>query len=341
MRYRLFGNTGVWVSQISLGTMTFGDALDPLHSGLGALDQQGVDRMVDRALDVGINFIDTADSYGKGRSEELLGRALRRRRDDVVLATKVHSRTGPGPNDAGWSRLHVTRALEASLRRLKTDHIDLYQLHNFDNLTPFEEVLWALDDAVQQGKIRYFGSATLAAWQITKGLGASALHDLHRLISVQAHYSLVRLDVERDLGPMAQSEKLALTVWSPLAGGFLTGGFLTGRFNWDGPLNCPARRSGRAGFHPVKPEPGFKVVEMLRTVATRHDASIPQVAIAWLLARPTVTSVVIDARTMDQLDDSIAASGVTLTEQDLADLDAVSAQPPAHPNRLQQMYAAR
>ncbi|MFD0786632.1 aldo/keto reductase, partial [Micromonospora azadirachtae] len=331
MRYRLFGNTGVWVSQLSLGTMTFGEALAPLHSGLGALDQQGVDRMVDRALAVGINFIDTADSYGKGRSEELLGRALRRRRDDVILATKLHSTTRPGPNDAGWSRLHVTRALEASLRRLKTDHIDLYQLHNFNNLTSFEEVLWALDDAVQQGKVRYFGSAKLAAWQITKGLGASALHDLHRLISVQAHYSLVRLDVERDLGPMAQSEKLALTARSPLAGGFLTG-----RVNWDGPLKCPARRSGRVGFHPVEPEPGFKVVETLRTVATRHDASVPQIAIAWLLARPTVTSVVIDARTMDQLDDSIAASGVTLTEQDLAELDAVSALPTAYPNWIQE-----
>ncbi|RKN23874.1 aldo/keto reductase [Micromonospora musae] len=334
MKYRLLGNTGVWVSELSLGTMTFGGANDPRYAGLGGLGREEVDRMVERALDVGINFIDTADVYGRGESEELLGRALRRRRDDVVLATKVHSRTGPGPNDAGWSRLYVTRALEASLRRLKTDHIDLYQLHNFDHLTPFEEVLRALDDAVRQGKVRYLGCANLAAWQITKALGVSALHDLHRLVSVQVYYSLVGRDVERDLVPMAQSEKLALTVWNPLAGGFLTG-----KFSRDGSVQGPARRSGAAGFPPVESERGFEVVEMLRTVAARHDASIPQIAIAWLLAQPAVTSVVIGARTMAQLDDNIAAGGVTLTEQDLADLDAVSAQPPAYPNWLQQMYA--
>ncbi|RKF27643.1 aldo/keto reductase [Micromonospora globbae] len=336
MKYRLLGPTGVWVSELSLGAMTFGGTNHPVYSTLGALGREDTERMVGTALDAGINFIDTADVYSDGESEELLGHALRHRRDDVVLATKVYAPTGPGPNDVGWSRLHVTRALDTSLRRLGTDHIDLYQLHNIDPVTPFEEVLAALDDAVHQGKVRYIGCANLAAWQISKALGVSALRNLNRFVSVQAYYSLVGRDVERDLLPMAQAENLAVTVWSPLAGGFLTG-----KISRDGGSTGPSRRTAEGGqdFPPVDRERGHEVLDVLRTVAGRHGVSIPRVAIAWLLAQPAVTSVIVGARTTDQLTDNIAASGLTLSEQDLAELDAVSRQAPAYPNWIHEMFA--
>ncbi|MFC0507793.1 aldo/keto reductase [Micromonospora costi] len=334
MKYRLLGPTGVWVSEISLGTMTFGGADNPGYSALGALGRDDADRMVGTALDAGINFVDTADMYSDGESEELLGHALRHRRNDVVLATKVFAPTGPGPNAAGWSRLHVLRALDDSLRRLKTDHVDLYQLHQFDPLTPFEEVLSALDDAVRQGKIRYIGAANLAAWQISKALGVSALRNLNRFVSAQAYYSLVGRDVERDLVPMARAENVALTVWSPLAGGFLTG-----KNRRDAAASGRRTAAGWSTFPPVDPEHGYEVLDVLRAIAERHGASVSRVAIAWLLARPAVTSVIVGARTVDQLTDNIAASGLTLTERDLADLEAVSQQPPAYPNWIQEMFA--
>jgi aryl-alcohol dehydrogenase-like predicted oxidoreductase len=204
VKYRLLGNTGVYVSEISLGAMTFGGSQHPIWGTLGGLAQPEVDRLVATALDAGINFIDTADTYSDGESEELLGRSLQGRRRDVVLATKFHARTGPGPNDVGTSRFHVMSALEDSLRRLQTDHIDLYQVHNFDHVTPIEETLRALDDAVRQGKIRYIGCANLAAWQVSQALGISARHNLAGFVSTQAYYSLVGRDAERDLLPMVR-----------------------------------------------------------------------------------------------------------------------------------------
>lgn len=336
MKYRLLGPTGVWVSEISLGAMTFGGADHPVYGPLGGLGIEDVDRIVGSALDAGINFIDTADVYADGESEQLLGRALGSRRDDVVLATKVHAPTGPGPNDAGWSRLHVMRALEASLRRLGTDHIDLYQLHNFDHLTPFEEVLAALDDAVRQGKVRYIGCANLAAWQVSKALGVSAARGLNGFVALQSYYSLVGRDAERDLVPMVQNEGLALTVWSPLAGGFLAG-----KTNRDGTSNGTGRRTATDSpdFPPVDRERGHDVLDVLRAVAARHDVSLPRVALAWLLAQPAVTSVIVGARRVDQLTDNIAAGDLVLTDEDLRELDKVSALPPAYPNWIQQAFA--
>lgn len=333
MKYRLLGPTGVWVSAVSLGTMNFGGKEHPLWGQFGGLDQADADQLVGTALDAGVNFVDTADVYSDGESEEMLARALGKRRPDVVLATKLHAATGPGPNDMGLSRLHVMQALEDSLRRLGTEYIDLYQIHNFDQVTPLEETLRALDDAVRQGKVRYIGCANLAAWQASRALGISAVHDISAFVSVQAYYSLVSRDAEREIMPMTQAHGLALTVWSPLAGGFLTGKIDRGT------PSAPGRRATGADFPPVDREKAYDVIDAARAVAARHGAMVPQVALAWLLAQPAVTSVITGARTAQQLTANLAASELRLTEQDLAELREVSKQPPAYPNWIQEMYA--
>ncbi|HUN33489.1 MAG TPA: aldo/keto reductase [Trebonia sp.] len=336
MKYRLLGRTGVWVSEISLGTMTFGGKDHPVYSHMGALGQEEVNAVVGMALEAGVNFIDTADAYADGESEELLGRALGPRRRDVVLATKLLAPVGPGPNDQGLSRLHVMRALEDSLRRLGTDYIDLYQLHNYDRLTPIEETLSALDDAVRQGKVRYIGCSNLAAWQVSKALGISARHNQARFVANQVHYSLVSRDAERDLVPMAQDEGLSLTVWAPLAGGFLSG-----KFDRGGVTSEQDSRRARTGADFVRfdEERGFTVVDAARAVAARHEVSPARVAIAWLLAQRAVTSVIVGARKIEQLTDNLAASGLALTEQDLAELDEASRPPAAYPNWIQEAFA--
>jgi aryl-alcohol dehydrogenase-like predicted oxidoreductase len=336
MNYRLLGRTGVWVSEISLGTITFGGAQHPVYSPLGALGQPEADRVVGTALEAGINFIDTADVYADGESEELLGRALGQRRRDVVLATKLLAPVGPGPNDQGLSRLHVMRALEDSLRRLKTDYVDLYLIHNHDPLTPIEETLSALDDAVRQGKVRYLACSNLAAWQISKALGLSTLHGQAKFVANQTHYSLVSRDAERDLIPMAEDAGLSLTVWGPLAGGFLSGKHDRGGVSTD----HDSRRARVGGdFVRFDEEHGFRVLDVLRTVAARHEVSPARVAIAWLLAQRAVTSVIVGARKLEQLTDNIAAPDLTLTEQDLAELDTASRPPVAYPNWIQEDFA--
>jgi aryl-alcohol dehydrogenase-like predicted oxidoreductase len=315
--------------------MTFGGNGHPIFGVLGALDQADADRLVGTALDAGVNFVDTADVYSDGESEQLLGRALGKRRADVILATKGHAPTGTGPNDQGLSRLHIMQALEDSLRRLGTDHIDLYQLHNFDPVTPLEETLRALDDAVRQGKVRYIGCANLAAWQVSRALGISALHDRAPFVSNQVHYSLLSRDAERDILPMAQASGLAVTVWSPLAGALLTGKI---------DRHTTAAEGRKAAmpedFPPVNREHAYDVIDVARAVADRHGATVPQVAIAWLLARPGVTSVIIGARTPEQVTANVAAADLRLTDQDTTELDAVSKPPLAYPNWIQEMFAA-
>jgi aryl-alcohol dehydrogenase-like predicted oxidoreductase len=333
VNYRLLGRTGVWVSQMCLGTMTFGGGEHPIWGQFGGLRPADADRLVGTALDAGVNFVDTANVYGGGEAEEILGQSLGKRRQDVVLATKVHAATGAGPNDQGLSRLHVMQALEDSLRRLRTDHIDLYQLHNFDHVTPMEETLRALDDAVRQGKVRYIGCANLAAWQASQALGISARHELSRFVSAQVNYSLLARDVEREIVPMAHAHGLALTVWGPLAGGFLTGKI---------DRNTPparGRRAGGADFPPVDRDRAYDVVDVARAVAARHEATVPQVALAWLLAQPGVTSVIIGARTLEQLTGNLAASSLQLTGPDHAELGEVSKLPRAYPNWIQEMFA--
>jgi aryl-alcohol dehydrogenase-like predicted oxidoreductase len=328
VRYQRLGSTGLFVSRIALGTMTFGGAGIEQWDRIGALDFQAAERIVDVALDHGINLIDTADMYAAGECEEYLGRILAHRRRDVVLATKAYVRMGPGPNDVGLSRVHLLRALEDSLRRLRTNHIDLYQVHNFDRLTPLEETLSALDDAVRQGKVRYLGASNHAAWQLATALGVSERDGLNKFVSSQSYYSLVGRDLDREILPLVRAANLGLLVYSPLAGGFLSG-----KFDRDGVTG--SARQAQNENPPIDRERGYDVIDVLRAVATRHDVGVAAVALAWVLARQGVTSVIAGARRPEQLTENVVAADLELTATDLAELDAVSALPPSYPNWLQ------
>lgn len=325
MQYEQLGSTGVFVSRIALGAMTFGGGNTPPYDSVGGLDVRQTDEIVGLALDSGINLIDTANVYAAGESEELLGEVLGKRRRDVVLATKMTARVGPGPNEVGQSRLHIMQALEDSLRRLRTDHIDLYQIHNIDPVTPVEETLGALDDAVRQGKIRYIGASNLAAWHMMKALGASDRRGLARYCSLQSYYSLAGRDIEREILPLVRDQKLGMLVWSPLAGGMLTG-----KFDRSGASDAAARRA-KLDFPPVDRERVHDVVDVLRVVAARHDASVASVALAWVLGRPGVTSAIVGARRPEQLTDNLSALDLTLSAQDLEELDAASRLPVEYP----------
>ena len=328
MKYKLLGDTGVFVSRLCLGTMTFGGRALPPYDKVGGLDQKEAQGIVDRALDAGVNFIDTANVYAAGESETLLGEAIKARRNEVVLATKFHSSMGTGPNRSGQSRFHMMTALEDSLKRLQTDRIDLYQIHNFDPLTPFEEVLRALDDAVRQGKVRYIGCSNLAAWQVMRALGVSALRNLERFVSVQAYYSLAGRDLEHDIIPMVEDQRIGLMAWSPLAGGFLSG-------KYDRHTEHGASRRDKVEFPPIDRNRTFDIIDVLRDIAARHGVSAAQIALGWLLAKPAVTSVIVGARRVDQLEDNLGALDVVLSQQDVEELDRVSDTGPHYPNWLQ------
>ena len=331
MQYRRLGNSGIIVSRLCLGAMTFGGAATPPYDKVGGLDLAATERLVGAALDAGINFIDTADVYADGESESLLGQALAGRREQVVLATKFHAPMGKGPNDAGQSRLHLMRALEASLQRLRTDHIDLYQIHNVDELTPMEETLRALDDAVRAGKIRYIGCSNLSSWQAAKALGLSRLHGWSSYVSVQACYSLAVRDIEREILPQVQDANLGLMAWSPLAGGLLSG-----KFDRAGSSDPDARRI-HIDFPPIAPEHGYTVIDAVRRVAARVDATPAQVALAWLLARPGVTTAIVGARRPAQLQDNLGALELALSDRDFKELDAASSLPAFYPGWVQAM----
>jgi aryl-alcohol dehydrogenase-like predicted oxidoreductase len=324
MEYRQLGNTGVFVSRICLGAMTFGGA-GTFFEVIGGLRQHDVDALVGNSLDAGVNFIDTANVYAGGESEVLTGKALGPRRKDVVIATKVFGRMGPGANQVGLSRLHIMQEVEASLLRLNTDYIDLYQIHGFDALTPFEELLSAMTDLVRQGKVRYIGCSNLAAWQIMKALGVSALGHLEKFVTLQAYYSLAGRELEREIVPMLLDQKMGLLVWSPLAGGFLTGKFTRAGADSDG-----ARRS-KFNFPPVNLEKGFDIVDAMTKVAARYKASVAKIALAWLLHQPSVTSVIIGAKNANQLKDNLGAVDVKLDDADLKALDEVSRLTPEYP----------
>lgn len=333
MRYRKFGNTGLFVSELCLGTMTFGGegSLGGQLSWrqIGALQQDDVDRMLGRALDAGINFIDTADVYSAGQSERLTGQALKNLgvpRENVVIATKVFGETGTkGVNSRGMSRYHITEALKGSLKRLQLDHIDLYQIHGFDPATPMEEALRALDDLVRQGHVRYIGVSNWAAWQIAKALGISERLGLARFESLQAYYTIASRDLEREIVPMLASERVGLMVWSPLAGGFLAG-----KYTRDGAGEAGARRVG-FDFPPIDKTRGFDCIDTMRPLAEARRVSVAQIALAWLLQQRAVTSVIVGAKRIEQLDDNIAACAVRLDSGELAILDEVSALPPEYP----------
>ncbi len=329
MRYNQLGRTGLYVSELCLGAMTFGGGQTAgLWAAVGSLDQAQVDDIVRRSLDAGVNFIDTANVYHAGRSEELVGQSLKNlgvKRSDVVVATKVYGDMGAGPNDRGASRGHILDQVDESLRRLQTDHIDLYQIHATDTVTPIEETLRALDDCVRQGKVRYVGVSNWAAWRIMKALGIAERRDYARFESLQAYYTIAGRDLERELVPLMQEEKLGLMVWSPLAGGLLSGKFGPGSPEPEG-----ARRT-QFDFPPVDRERAWPIVGVMREVANAHGSSVARVALAWLLSRPVVTTVIIGAKTVAQLEDNLGAVSLRLTDDELARLDEVSKMPEEYP----------
>jgi aryl-alcohol dehydrogenase-like predicted oxidoreductase len=281
--------------------------------------------MVDHALAAGVNFIDTADAYSGGESETMVGNALAGRRQKVILATKVRLGTGRGPNDAGLSRAHILDAVEASLRRLQTDFIDLYQLHIVDALTPLEETLRTMEDLVRSGKVRYAGCCNYPAWQIMKALAIADAHGWSRYVSVQAHYSLAERGLEREIVPLLRDQGLGLLVWSPLSGGLLSGKFAR---EGNGPQG--ARRSN-FDFPPVDEERAFRVIDLMRSMAASRQVSVAQIALAWLLHQDVVTSVILGARRLDQLEDNLQSPNVRLSQEELAQLDAASALPAEYP----------
>lgn len=337
MRYRTLGHTGLLVSEICLGTMTFGGATGR-WGAIAGVDQSAADAILRRSLEAGVNFIDTADVYSEGQAEEVTGKAMRssgRPRTEFVLATKVFGPTGQGVNDRGASRGHIMDGVKASLKRLGTDYIDLYQIHGFDRVTPVEETLRALDDLVRAGWVRYVGVSNWPAWHLMKALGLADRFGWSRPVSLQAYYTIAGRDLERELVPLLEAERLALMVWSPLAGGLLTG-----KFTREGRGPQDARRAS-FDFPPVNRERVFDCVDAMRKIAETRGISIARVALAYVLAKPFVTTVIIGARSLQQLDDNLAATAVKLTAQELAKLDEVSALPPEYPGWMIDFQGAR
>jgi aryl-alcohol dehydrogenase-like predicted oxidoreductase len=326
MRYRLLGRTGLYVSEICLGTMTYGGK--GRWEVVGRLGLEEAQAQIKAAFDAGVNFLDTANVYSEGESEKLVGQALARLglpREDLVIATKVRVRMGPAPNRVGLTKVHIMNEAHTSLRRLGLDHIDLYQIHGVDQVTPLDETLRALEDLVRAGKVRYIGVSNHAAWQIMKGLGVSERHGWSRFESIQAYYSIAGRELEREIVPVALDQSLSILVWSPLAGGLLSGKFAQDAAGPDG-----ARRT-TFDFPPVDRERAFRCVEVMRPIAAAHGVSVARVALAWTLQRPGVTSVIIGAKSQEQLADNLAAADLTLSEDEMNRLNEVSAPPREYP----------
>ena len=326
MKYRILGKTGLYVSELCLGTMTFGG--EGTWKVMGGLDQASATSITRAAFEAGINFIDTANVYSLGQSETLLGTAIRELglpRDEIVVATKATGMMSKDPNGLGHSRYHLVNQVDASLRRLGLDHIDLYQLHGVDARTPIEETLETLNDLVRSGKVRYTGVCNMSAWQVMKALGISESRLWTRFASVQAYYTIAGRDLEREIVPMLQDQSVGLMVWSPLAGGLLAG-----KFDADRKMPEGSRRA-TFDFPIVDKERAYACVDGMRPIATKHGASVAQVALAWLLHQKAVTSVIIGVKTIEQLQDNIGSANVVLDDEDLGALDAVSALPAEYP----------
>jgi aryl-alcohol dehydrogenase-like predicted oxidoreductase len=351
MRYNKLGRSGLLVSEICFGTMTFGG--DGFWRAIGALDDKDSTALVKTAWNAGVNFFDTANVYSNGLSEMILGKSIKTLglpRDELVVATKAFGRmqplpAGPTPtaaeqaeiarrgtarNISGLSRKHLFEAVDASLKRLDLDYIDLYQIHGFDPVTPLDETLGALDDIVRSGRVRYIGLCNLAAWQIMKALGVSAQKQLARFESLQMYYSIAGRELEREIVPLAEDQQLGILPWSPLAGGFLSG-----KFKREGGGPNEARRTS-FDFPPVNKERGYDIVDAMRPMADSRDASPARIALSWLLHQPAVTSVIIGARTVDQLEDNLKAIDVKLSADELKKLDEASALPVEYPGWMLQ-----
>ena len=336
MRYKTLGNTGLVVSEICLGTMTFGGK--GYWTAIGTLDQSIADRLVARSLDVGVNFIDTADVYSEGLSEEITGQAMKnsgRARSDIVLATKVYGSVGPGRNDIGTSRGHIMDGVKASLKRLGTDYIDLYQIHGTDPVTPLEETVRAMEDLVRQGHIRYWGVSNWQAWRIAKARGIADARGFDKPVTLQAYYTIAGRDLEREIAPLLEEEKMGLMVWSPLAGGFLSG-----KYSREGAGPNDGRRV-TFDFPPINKDRAFDCIDAMRVIADARGVSVARIALAYVLNKRFVMSVIIGAKTVEQLDDNLAATGIQLTEEEMATLDAVSALPPEYPGWMLERQQAQ
>jgi aryl-alcohol dehydrogenase-like predicted oxidoreductase len=326
MRYRLLGRTGLYVSEICLGTMTYGGK--GRWAPIGRLGLTEAQAQIKAAFDAGVNFIDTANVYSEGDSERIVGEALanlKLPREDLIVATKVRVRMGPSPNRVGLTRAHIMNEVEASLRRLALDHIDLYQIHGVDQVTPLDQTLRALEDLVRSGKVRYIGLSNHAAWQIMKALGISERESWNRFESIQAYYSIAGRDLEREIVPVALDQGLSILVWSPLAGGLLSGKFTEAATGPEG-----ARRTS-FDFPPVDRARAFRCVEAMRPIAAAHGVSVARVALAWVLKKPAITSVIIGAKTLEQLADNLAAADLQLSDAEMTALDEVSKLPREYP----------
>lgn len=326
MKYNLLGRTGLKVSELCLGTMTFGGK--GFFKVIGSLGQNVADALIKQSLDAGINFIDTANVYSEGLAEEITGQALHNlniNRYDIVLATKVRGTMGPGPNDKGLTRKHIIEQAELSLKRLKTDYIDLYQIHSYDPLTPVEETIRALDDLVRSGKVRYIGASNMAAWQFMKALSFSEYNHYEKFVSLQAYYTIAGRDLEREIVPLLKDQQVGLMVWSPLAGGFLSGKYQRNATGEEG------RRTADFDFPPVNKERAFDILDLLRPMAEQKGSTVAQLALAWLLHQSAVTSVIIGANKPEQLADNLLAANVSFTPDELQQLDAISKIPAEYP----------
>ncbi len=326
MKYNLLGNTGVLVSEICLGTMTFGG--EGHWKAMGELQQDAVNEIVKTAVDNGINFIDTANVYSFGQSETLLGQSLKTLglpRQELLIATKVRGRMGEGKNQVGLGRLQIMQQIDDSLKRLQTDHVDLYQIHGFDPMTPLEETMRGLEDVVRSGKVRYIGCSNLAAWQVVKANGIAEKHGWTKFVSTQNYYSIAGRDLENEIVPMVKDQQMGILPWSPLAGGFLSGKYTR--------TNKPEDGSRRLSFDfpPVDQERAYDIIDAMELVAKDHNVSVARIALAWVLAQPAVTSVIIGAKNTDQLMDNIKAADLSLTSEQLAALDEASTQPKPYP----------
>nr|WP_320022795.1 aldo/keto reductase [uncultured Draconibacterium sp.] len=325
MKYNLLGNTGLYVSELCLGTMTFGGR--GMWTAIGTLPQEQVNSLVKQSVDGGINFIDTANIYSEGLSEQMTGQAIRDlglKRDDLVIATKVRGQMGEGPNEVGLSKKHILQQADESLTRLNMDYIDLYQIHGFDKLTPLEETLEALDSLVKSGKVRYIGCSNLAAWQLMKALGISAQQHLSKFVSLQAYYTIAGRDLERELVPLLLDQKVGLMVWSPLAGGLLSGKYSRDAETQEG-------RRVNFDFPPVNKEKAYDILDVMRKIADNKGVTVAQIALSWLLHQPAVTSVIIGANKPEQLTDNLSSVDIKLDSEELNQLNEVSKLSPEYP----------
>jgi aryl-alcohol dehydrogenase-like predicted oxidoreductase len=329
MKYNRLGQTGLYVSEICLGTMTF-SGQNYFGGVIGTLGQQEATALIARSLEARVNFIDTANVYSFGESERMTGVALKElgvKRSDVVLATKVYGRMGPGPNDMGGSRGHIMDSVSQSLERLQTDHIDLYQIHHSDTVTGLEETMRALDDLVSQGMVRYVGVSNWEAWKIMKANGIADKRGWARIETTQVYYSIAGRDLEQDIVPMMQDQTIGCLVWSPLAGGYLAGKYTPGG---DGKAE-PGRRA-QFDFPPIDKDKADKIVVAMRDVAKARGVSVARVALAWVRQKPFVTSTIIGAKTLEQLNDNLEAVSLTLSAEEIATLDEISADRPQYPH---------